>query len=77
MSRQQPDNDPTITDQLITELNLAFENKLIHSIDELSDQIMSIEAVSGPTRRTQQLREERNRLELRLADTRDHVQFDL
>ena len=74
MSRLQTFIDPTSTSQLLNNLNLAIdETKLVRTINSMQEDIYKIESASGPSKRTQFLRQEVFRLQTKLEDIRNQV----
>ncbi|MBC8211503.1 MAG: hypothetical protein H8E21_10575 [Gammaproteobacteria bacterium] len=77
MSQTQVLIHSTSTTHLLNNLSLAIDEvKLVRAIHQIGGQISSIEAASGPSRRTHFLRNEVVRLEKQLADVRSEEEWD-
>ena len=72
MSRLETYIDPTTTNQLLNNLNLAIdETKLVLKINSLNNQVYIIESSNGRTERSEYLRKEITILEVQLSYIRD------
>lgn len=74
MTQLQTFIDSTSTHQLLNSLNLSIDEvKLERTISVISNQINNIESASGPSYRTQYLRNELTGLEGQLSGIRNNV----
>ena len=68
--------DPTSTNQILTSLNTAIdEASLTTTLDSMSHRIEEIEAINGPTKRSQLLRKEITILEVQINYIKDRAAF--